>query len=860
MDPAQKTIIVALALCLAGAVSQPATAQPVDRPAIEARLEAASAASGARREELAEQVIAQLYELVRQTAGASAPADLLEHYRARLMLGDAIGLVGSAVYADRLSYLIGDKSDAEKLRDLAEQSLTVLDDLGRDLIEQLDLANRDIKLVVVAWPQKLQTVIDAVRYDSAWVRFHLAMALGELAGRQDADDPLARRRNLLDAAMSTAAAIAENDKTTDSEKKYRSLLLAGMAASQTDAHEQAAKWLTAAALADAPKATQLQSIFELAKLAVKDQQWQRAEELAQAFMQRGLLLSDKAGQAGIELKAAFLLNYIHRLHGQAVAASDLNQAQALRSRSQQAFADVIGRYPAYSNVFAKLIGRHYLDASDLSTLPDPLVYAKALAIGLEKPDEAVRCLRELIRRGEDAARRAEQTGQFYPPALLLLARTLAGQGPWPMRAESASLYRQYAEQFYNLPNALPAACNAVAILHGRVREIFDDGLPAATALHRELVAIIRILMDRWPNTPQAQTHLYTLAMQYEALGDLDEAIRWYQSVPADSPDALPAANKSLSLHLRQLASLTGQERTERARALVAELRLFAGVARRAADAATNADAAAMPLKLGADADYRVGELLKTELHSIDEAAVHITGLALRWPERHDVIERADVFEIELLLEQGQIARATEAVQRFLASRSGKADVTLGRVAMTMRRLGCSPGPAEAGDETSQRWREVYRLFAEAANGAAASLSEPAKYHYRQMLAEAWAETGETRQAMEFFNSLHDQRPDDAGNLIGLARCHWLCRQYDQAVKLYQQVLDGLDPDKQPQLWWSCQLAQAECLYEAVVGDHEQLHRLAVRLRQLRLQNQNSGFCRPQFEQLEAKVTKTLGED
>ena len=206
---------------------------------------------------------------------------------------------------------------------------------------------------------------------------------------------------------------------------------------------------------------------------------------------------------------------------------------------------------------------------------------------------------------------------------------------------------------------------------------------------------------------------------------------------------------------------------------------------------TDADKKDLLLRLGAEADFLVAEVLKNERKDLPAAIEHVNGLAQRWPGQKDILERAEAWNIGVMLENNQTARAIEAFQSFRQTNPDKANLMITIVVRVIRgRL------ADLRDEELrgvkdhqaelQKMREVYLQFARQAYDATASAAAKDRYAYRQILAEALVENGKADEAITLFDELRRAEPDDARNLQGLARAHWspYCRSGRSWSALY----------------------------------------------------------------------------
>ncbi len=100
-------------------------------------------------------------------------------------------------------------------------------------------------------------------------------------------------------------------------------------------------------------------------------------------------------------------------------------------------------------------------------------------------------------------------------------------------------------------------------------------------------------------------------------------------------------------------------------------------------------------------------------------------------------------------------------------------------------------------------------------------------------------------------------PMDAGNVRGLARAHRAMKNYkgDGALKRYSELVEGIDRSRYSALYWSVQLERCQCLLEAFQTDKEQLKRLSVLIRQLRLEDPAMGGLYDRFNTLELEVLR-----
>lgn len=111
--------------------------------------------------------------------------------------------------------------------------------------------------------------------------------------------------------------------------------------------------------------------------------------------------------------------------------------------------------------------------------------------------------------------------------------------------------------------------------------------------------------------------------------------------------------------------------------------------------------------------------------------------------------------------------------------------------------------------------------------------------------------------VECLNERRDEQtqavPIDAINVAGLARSQMAKKNYHQALKYYRELLDGLDRNDAPDLYWSAQLDRSSCLYELFKADKSQMRRLVTLIRQLSLIDSSMGGLSGRFEAISSRA-------
>lgn len=100
---------------------------------------------------------------------------------------------------------------------------------------------------------------------------------------------------------------------------------------------------------------------------------------------------------------------------------------------------------------------------------------------------------------------------------------------------------------------------------------------------------------------------------------------------------------------------------------------------------------------------------------------------------------------------------------------------------------------------------------------------------------------------------------DATNIIGLARCYWQMKKYDDAIKMYTDLLGALDPsdDEQKKLYWKIQLDLCTCAWEGYQNNPKALQSLRNRIRTLGLKDKFYDGRYGKFNEIMGKIKSAL---
>ncbi len=96
-------------------------------------------------------------------------------------------------------------------------------------------------------------------------------------------------------------------------------------------------------------------------------------------------------------------------------------------------------------------------------------------------------------------------------------------------------------------------------------------------------------------------------------------------------------------------------------------------------------------------------------------------------------------------------------------------------------------------------------------------------------------------------------PIDATNIRGLARANYAAANYTKALRYYSELIEGIDASQSPEFYWSTQLERCRCMLEAFKADKQQMKRLAILIRQLRLIDRTMGNMAGSFDAVLAKA-------
>ncbi len=769
---------------------------------------------------------AALKASIARRAGATDSDEIVRWYLDRIALAALPALERAALPARRVRFGLADQADRTALAALAAESLASLEGLVRELDARIDQARKDPDQVIVGLPDKLARARAAAVHRRAWVRLSLALVLESAPGatsRPAATLEARRHRLLLDAAEDAAASA----ETSAAARLLRGVALAR--AGKVDAAEEVLAPLTEAG---ADGEIRVEAAFELARLAIDTGRWDVAWQRSGAFVEQCEPAVATGRAIAVRLYGAVLADRLGRCR--AAAADDPSEKAAWTARADNALAQLLLDHPDDLPPLAAALARPWRGRDDLDALPTAVLVARGVADG---PETAIACLQIAVQRDDRVGRALAAECLWRLAAALYRRGETAGEEGWADRSAAAAAFLRLAREHSDDKRAPEAGMNAARILIRRIEALDATGRPVEPALRRRCAGVLEFITGRWPEREAAADFALTLARQYEQLGDDERALQWYGRVAETSDHSLFARYGELALRS------DGPMKRAEAEAVVAAL---ADVVERARRDHLEALAAA--------ADYRIARLLADPLGRTDEALDQCRRIAERWGGHREVVTAAEALRIELLLADGRLEAATAALERLLETagdQAGRRQLVM--VTLEIRKRLDAMSMDHGGGEASTALAEQYLRLAERAGRAVADRDEGLRYGLEQMRAEALVRNSRLEEAEGVFKRLGQVRPDDARNIEGLARCHWLAGRHGEAVALYEKVLAGLDPAEHADLWWRVQLALARCAYDAAEGDLERLQRLAIRLAQLEAQDQAFGGYRTQFQRLRGAI-------
>ncbi|MFP3937205.1 MAG: tetratricopeptide repeat protein [Phycisphaerae bacterium] len=804
-----------------------------------------------RRGELLEEAAELFARAADATARATSDTGKLNHFRYRLKRIDVLGRKIPQPELVRLMYLRGGKPDRSRAYQQTEDSVDLMEDCLLDLEDTLQQWRSDLVKLATVMPE-LESIHRSALYQAAWVRFYRGMVLPADQGQ--------RRQRLLGETIEDALRFVQSRRGNG--RKGRAMLAAGMAARETGDYADAREFLEEADTRSASPALRMQAKFQKARTAVESADGPDAGEAAvETFRDE---LSDILGAGSelqIDLHATMLRDHLYRTLARSARQRDnTEQAEEYARKAQLALLGFLEEHGegGVESAFLDLVVRRYAE-SEYEDSP-LILLARA---GQAPPREGQELLEQLISRQGEIADRLRRSAIWRLG--LLHSRN--------------QRYRQAAEEFLRLAEEYPdhelaidAARNAAAAFSKLLSQVENSGERPTTELRREFVDILRFVTEKWPRRRQTARWNFELGWQLqqlaaktdEPLDMLTKAAEAYEGVPQDVEESLEARFLALRLRVRVLreSDWSDHESRRRAEELVEELRDYAEVA--SAELDSSADRQDDLARWGVEADFDAAQLEYEVLDRKASALESIRKLPEKWPGG-ETLRAAAEFEVRKLVESGRTEEAIDRVDEFRRQYPEQAEDLMHLVAWQvrerLRELARQPDTSQQRSALQEAFLEFTSDLYERGEGQ----SDADRYPYMQMYAEALLANGDAERALGLFRRCRDideqrrsEDPDraiDATNIRGLAAAHQALGNYEQAAKLYGELVSAMEPDDT--MYWRTELEYCRSLLEARREDPESMRRLILRIRQIRAEDRQMGGFYARFDEIEADASNAM---
>ncbi|MCD4698979.1 MAG: hypothetical protein K8R91_00185 [Phycisphaerae bacterium] len=812
---------------------------------VQARISAAvKARDQAESDKLLDGAIVLLDKLIKATAGAEDDQAKLQHYRFMLDRIVVEGTTRTAPYIERLSYFQARPGDGETVARLTQSAITLL---GR-LIAKLETlhekwAGDDERMVTgVLW--RLEEFIQEVRYRGAWIRMYRAMAIPP-----DSDE---RAMHLKQAITNVAEFAGAEDNSSGA--KFYSLLLSGMCARMMGEWHNASGFLQSAADRNASAGIRLRAYFETVVCLIDQKKFAEAQKAVDNFIRQSGTLPVQKVVA--DFHAILLKNRLLEVQAEDVKKEDPARSAKLLEESRKILLDFVEKYPAYRDQIMEIVVGKY-DRTDTKDIPPGI----RVLIGVREFTRAVRKVSEAKKETPDFTRAEE----IFAEVLVDKRSGDSAQATalWHMghirsiqqsNIKAARYFSQLADKFPAETRTKDAALLAVKSFQGVLEE--KKPSPDALALAewnefvRQYAHCLEVLVKaRDDNAPDIHTYhyYYELGTMYDILGRNDEALAALNKIDPDSELYLPSRSRILSLRAEILFdSAAGQETRQRlAVDLVRDLYSYCRRARAYADKTTDKQRKQQVLGWGANCDMVLAQILKDVLNQPAQSIAHAEKATRDWPEITDLDRRSREFIIRVLLESGQTTDAVEKLLKLVEQKPKGAEglITKAIDQIHVRILRLEFRPDAKSRKKLAELRKAYRVFAEKLHTWARQSKMPANqmYGYEQALAIAYASSDnieDVKKARDMFERLDREKPNQAMNVLGLARCLGRLEKNTDAMKQYDRLTTGL-PSKSAQ-WWRAQLERLQFALQIYGENADGLESIRLQVRVLRHKDSKMG--------------------
>jgi hypothetical protein len=779
----------------------------------------------------------------------------IAYFRNRLEYAEVQALQRGKPYIDRLLFLLAGPEDEKALAELAGQAADSLRETLQELKLTLIDARGDLTSMVYLVPE-LEDLENQIRYNAAKIRY-FAAAVQPTTTEQG--KPNESRRRLLEKAADDLQPFATNP---DYGVQGYSLLMQGRCYRQLGEYDRAASLFEQSLQTQPEGALGVEVLFEMARNRIE----QGASLIRQgkidagndAFKQARQALDDFSARAtqyqsdlGVDVKRMVLGYYLYDTWASALReAKKPDLAAGYDRKAQQMISDFLEKYPqedirmGVAELFQQKFRGRDIDPATMDPVLVGLLafmdYAEAnqLLNGRSVSDlpadqaEQVRQKMEKAKTLFQAIRDSEKPSaeKALPDALWYLGIIHVQQLD---NFNAAECFRTLAKRFPKHPNAKSAALNAVKIAETLIADQQTAGKLVSPKRRLELIESLQLLLNNWPDDPDAPRYHASLAEQAERLARSAEneekynqwitlAITHYERVPQDAPEYLAARFYALELRYEQLMQQpAGQDRQQAASALRQRLVDYGRQAhdlwlQAQADTARKNDLG----QWGSTAEFRAAVINYEMLAQREPALATIRQLPDRWPQTR-ILQESQAFLIRKLLEQGQVAQALAQFDAFQKQYGEESAQNLMEEVVT--RLQAAIVRLEQSGENPQQlaqFRQAYLSFAEQIyKSKATTATGQEKYRVTLLLADALTQSGQAdnaRRALGLYQQLqqiNQARQAEQTRRIESA-INRRIEQIDQATTPAQvkQLADGLSQTLQQfdmGEWRSAQMADVK---------------------------------------------------
>lgn len=711
------------------------------------------------------------------------------------------------VYIDKLGFMLAGPRDRRALSELVSDVWDEQVALEDSLQEQWKRARKTPENQLWLVP-KLEELRTSTLYIGAFLRYYAAVTgAGDMtdegekktvaySGRTETEgwSEDTRRRHLLHEAESIIEPFA-------TDRRYgvqsHACLLLGRCYRELEKFDQAAKWFAQAAEDDTDRAVAVEAMFEQTRnrieqgvLALRQGGDPRAPDAAKTRAAEELLTEARASvdgfakQArkvqpplGVDVKAMVLRHVLHTSWSEACRATGDPEQAALQSRqADEAIVEFLGRYrsPSVRMAVARLCRGPFLrSGDDQGNEPRVLLFLGLMDLAaaedllaessVEDLPEKERTLLHDVRRRAMARFEAvlatdeADTPDAHADALWFLGVMHARRDEKVLAAER---FRDLVQHYPEHPRASTAAMNALRITSGLIAGRVGAGHTVPARLREELVASLRVMLQRRPEEPQADRYHVDLARQCEMLARTaetpqkaeawrDEAARHYAMVSPTS-EVYPAARFGLlEVRFERLRRAEASSAGRRVVSLVRELKDFSRQMRRASSLEADPSRQADLERWGAASEFHAHVLEHEVLGRSREALTAIEQLPQRW-SGVEILRRSREYAIRARLEQDDVESAVQQLHAFKTEygQEQAEALILAMVEKLRESLGKpASGSMDAGRQAA--FRRAYLEFARALyDQQQADASALERYNLSLLLAEALVEAGGRDHALE----------------------------------------------------------------------------------------------------------------